>query len=245
MSDREEEHPKIRAEKRRAEFLAGALRPAGGGVHLVSTGLAEQRALQRQIYHLEEKDGDGEIEKVWRQAMERTYRGEVEGFVLGVPSDTGAGFRRGANLAPAALRARRLAAWPQHALAKDRFADVGDVRVIPQLLSEEMISSVQRHHACAALYGDPAAPFPVTPLGICQSALRHLVSSESAAVPVLLGGDHSVSWPAFLAAFQRWELGRGEPIDELRVRRALLGVHDAREELADATDDCPCALPIL
>ncbi|MEE2645477.1 MAG: arginase family protein, partial [Myxococcota bacterium] len=178
----------------------------------MSTGLAEQRALQRKIYQLEADEKDEQIEEAWLEAIRKTYSGEASGFILGVPSDTGAGFRRGANLAPAALRERRLSAWPRHALSAPCFADVGDIRVIPHLLSEEMISSEQRRRAREALYEDPTAPFPVTPLGICQSALRHLIGPESDAIPIVLGGDHSISWPAFLAAFQRWERSAGERV---------------------------------
>ena len=93
--------------------LALLLRPAGGGVHLVSTGRAEQLALQRTLYGAAT---DADVDARWREALERVASARV--VVLGIPSDVGAGFRRGANLGPQAIRAAVLAAdaaWPERA----------------------------------------------------------------------------------------------------------------------------------
>src|SRR5512140_3707526 len=91
------------------------LRPAGGGLYLVSTGRAEQLALQRRLYGAA---SDAEVAERWRAAL-----AEIAGaraIVLGIPSDVGAGFLRGANLGPQAIRTRLLdddPAWPSRTAA--------------------------------------------------------------------------------------------------------------------------------
>ena len=69
--------------------------PAAAGLYVVSTGLAEQRAVQRQLYGV---DDDAAIERAFQDALDRVASARV--LILGVPSDVGAGYRRGANLGP-------------------------------------------------------------------------------------------------------------------------------------------------
>jgi arginase family enzyme len=192
-----------------------ALRPAGGGVYVVSTGVAQQQALQRAIYRVPASTPEAEreaIDAAWRGALTRASSAPIT--LLGVPSDTGAGFTRGANLAPAALRARMIEAHPAHPLLSDNCIDIGDIRVVPQLLSDEMLSEQQRAQTRAALYGDPKMDLPVSPLDLCELTLRAL---EGEGVPIVLGGDHSVAWPAFRAAHHRWETQRGRRVGLLHV----------------------------
>ena len=83
--------------------LRQVLRPAGGGVYVVSTGLSQQKTLQKKIYGVHE---ESLIEDAWISTLNQIHTSPL--FLLGVPSDTGAGFTRGANLAPAELRAHLL-----------------------------------------------------------------------------------------------------------------------------------------
>jgi agmatinase len=182
------------------EQLRLLLRPAGGGLYLVSTGAAEQRALQRRFYA-------GETDEDVTGAFEASLR-ELKGarvVVMGIPSDTGAGFHRGSNLGPQALREGMLA---RHADLRARFAadgvvDAGDVVVIPQILDDEMVSFPMRERARAALYADvdPAlrAELPVAPLSIAEQAWRLILQLNPNAIPVTYGGDHSTAWPAVKA----------------------------------------------
>lgn len=185
------------------ETLARILRPAGGGVYVVSTGLAEQLALQRKVYGAA---SDAEVEQRWRETLAGLPTARA--VILGVPSDVGAGFTRGANRAPAALRAW-LMDRPDHAIWSA--TDIGDVRVVPQLLTDEMLAPAQIAATRSALYGDdPAgAELPVSPLDICQRALSAVFEVAPDAVPIVIGGDHSVGWPAFAAAHRHWERSRG------------------------------------
>jgi arginase family enzyme len=172
------------------EALGQLLRPAGGGIYTVSTGRAEQARLQQQIYGA--SDG-AEVERRWRADLGRLAEAQV--LVLGVPSDVGAGFRRGASFGPQALRQALHARRP--ALRADRrVVDLGDVLVVPQLLDDEMLSEAQLRRARAARYGDEASPLPVSPLTIAAAALRLALALAPGARPLVLGGDHSVSWPA-------------------------------------------------
>ena len=54
--------------------LRQMLRPAGGGVFTVSTGSAEQRDLQRQIYRT---DDDRKIQSQWLRALEKIDTAEL------------------------------------------------------------------------------------------------------------------------------------------------------------------------
>ena len=187
-------------ETRILEQLRLLLRPAGGGLYLVSTGAAEQRALQRRFYAGEtDEDVTGAFEESLRQLKDARV------VVMGIPSDTGAGFHRGSNLGPQALREGLLS---RHADLRARFAaagvvDAGDVVVIPQILDDEMVSFPMRERARAALYADvdPAlrAELPVAPLSIAEQAWRLILQLNPHAIPVTYGGDHSTAWPAVKA----------------------------------------------
>lgn len=185
------------------ETLETILRPAGGGVYVVSTGVAEQAALQRRIYGLPDDADAAAIMAGWQRALDGLAAARI--VVLGVPSDTGAGFTRGANRAPAALRARLLEAWPAHPLRAPGVVDVGDVRVVPQLLTDAMLAPEQIEACRRALYGDARAALPVAPLDLTERALDLLAALAPQALPIVLGGDHSVGWPAFRATWRRVE----------------------------------------
>lgn len=178
------------------QTLETILAPAGGGVHVVSTGLEETRALQRAIYGAATTE---EIAGCWRTALESVAGARV--VLLGVPSDTGAGFVRGANQGPAQIR-KSLLADPSHVAHGSHVVDAGDVRVIPHLLSEEMVSEEQIERCRLSLYGDASLPLPVSPLDQCALALREIRKLNPSVVPIAIGGDHSVGWPAFLTAFE-------------------------------------------
>jgi arginase family enzyme len=178
------------------EELALLLRPAAGGLYLVSTGREEQLALQRRLYGAKT---DREVDERFRAALASIPGARA--FVLGVPSDVGAGFRRGANLGPQAIRTRLLeevSDWPDRA-AKLGVVDIGDVFVVPQLLHDDMLAAEQKEATRAALY--PGVPIdvrralPVSPLSIAERALDLVFALNPSIAPVVLGGDHSTAWP--------------------------------------------------
>lgn len=207
--------------------LAAILRPAGGGLYLVSTGRAEQLALQRRLYAAPD---DAAVVARWRDALARIA--EAEAIVLGVPSDVGAGFRRGANLGPQALRSAWLRAdpgWPERATELG-VVDVGDVFCVPQLLHDAMLSDAQRAASGRALYPDLdpaiAATLPVAPLSIAERALDLIFAINPRIRPLVLGGDHSIAWPVSAALSRaradRWGIVQPDAHTDLLAER--LGV---------------------
>jgi agmatinase len=175
------------------EELGTLLRPAGGGLYLVSTGKAEQEALQRRLYGAASA---GEVQARWRDALARVPRARVA--ILGIPSDVGAGFLRGANLGPQALRTGLVEAAPA-LYAREDVVDLGDVFVVPQLLHDDMLSASQLAASRRALYGDPDRALPVSPLSIAERALDLVFALNPRVAPVVLGGDHSCAWPVAAA----------------------------------------------
>lgn len=180
--------------------LAALLRPAGGGLYLVSTGRAEQLALQRKLYGASSEEG---VQARFEANLARIA--QARGVLLGVPSDVGAGFMRGANLGPQAMRVGLLEAVPDFSAraAELGLVDIGDVFVVPQLLHDEMLSESQKLASRRALYPQlseaEAAQLPVSPLSICERALDLVFQLNPRAKPFVLGGDHSVAWPVVSA----------------------------------------------
>jgi arginase family enzyme len=182
------------------EELSLLLRPAAGGLYLVSTGKAEQQALMRRFYGAgDERD----ITARFHADLARIQTAKV--VLLGIPSDVGAGFRRGANLGPQAIRTRLLDDDPdftRYCAAHD-VVDIGDVFVVPQLLHDGMLSAPQIARSQEALY--PDAPLalrrvlPVSPLSIAERALDLVFQINPRARPLMLGGDHSTAWPVVSA----------------------------------------------
>lgn len=176
--------------------LATILRPAGAGLYLVSTGKKEQLALQQRIYGV---SSEREVRAAFEATIDR-IRG-ARAFVLGIPSDVGAGFRRGANLGPQAMREGLLAEVPAFAeKARDvGLVDLGDVFVVPQLLHDGMLSEAQLERSRRAVYPDVAAHeralLPVSPLSIAERATALVLALSPDAAPIALGGDHSTAYP--------------------------------------------------
>jgi arginase family enzyme len=176
--------------------LALILRPAGGGLHLVSTGKAEQLRLQQQLYGVATA---AQVTQAFTDALTRIATARV--VLLGVPSDVGAGFRRGANLGPQALRTQLLE--DQVDLAALGVVDAGDVFVVPQLLHDDMHSAAQLAASRRAVYpqvsDEVRTSLPVSPLSIAERAWQLILTLNPTAKPLTLGGDHSTALPAVRA----------------------------------------------
>ena len=182
------------------EELALLLRPAAGGLYVVSTGLAEQVAIQRRLYRAA---SDEEVERRWRERLAALRDARV--ILIGIPSDVGAGYLRGANQGPQAIRERLLDEdpdWFQRA-AERGIVDVGDVFVVPQLLHDEMLSEAQKDATRRAIYPGlspaDAARMPVSPLSMAERALEVALQENPGARILALGGDHSTAWPVVKA----------------------------------------------
>lgn len=204
--------------------LAHLLRPAGGGLYLVSTGRAEQEELQRRLYGAV---NTAEVQDRFLEAIARLPRARA--VILAVPSDVGAGYRRGANLGPQAIRSellRQVRSYPERA-AELGIVDLGDVFVVPQLQSDDMLSEAQKEATRAALYpsvpaGERAA-LPVSPLSIAERALALVLEQNPSVAPVVIGGDHSTAWPAVAALARvrrdRWAVVQSDAHTDLLPHR--------------------------
>jgi agmatinase len=179
----------------RAE-LSAMLRPAAGGLYVVSTGRAAQLEVQRHLYGAADEPT---IQERFVAALDRIA--SARAVILGVPSDVGAGYRRGANLGPQAIRTAMIAGdadlrgwYERHGIV-----DIGDVAVVPQLLHDSMLAPAQIDASRAALYKDVppalAQTLPVSPLSIEARVLDCVLTLNPKVVPIVLGGDHSVAWP--------------------------------------------------
>jgi agmatinase len=169
-------------------------------VHLVSTGKKAQERLQRKLYGAETA---ADIAKKFHAELDRIP--DARGVVLGIPSDVGAGFVRGANLGPQVIRAALLDMvpdWPARARAAG-IVDIGDVFVVPQLLHDDMLSDAQQRASRAALYPSlsaaDAARLPVSPLSIAERVFDLVFAVNGRAAPFVIGGDHSTAWPVVAA----------------------------------------------
>lgn len=207
--------------------LAAMLRPAGGGLYVVSTGRADQVALQRELYGA---DDDAAIAAAHQAMIDSVAEADV--VMLGVPSDTGAGFRRGANLAPPAIRRALLAHDPDLRAWRraHRVVDLGDLLVVPQLLHDEMLAPAQVRASRAAMYAGVAPALadtlPVSPLSMLAQALADVHALRPDAKLLVLGGDHSVAWPVAEALARqrtdRWAIVQPDAHTDLLPHR--LGV---------------------
>ena len=191
------------------DLLARLLRPAGGGVYVVSTGTEEQRAVQERLYGV---SGEEAVRERFHAQLDRLAEARV--VVLGVPSDVGAGYLRGANVAPQAIRAAffdRHGGWPEGVV------DAGDVLVVPQLLEDGMLSQEQIRASQDAQYPDVAEPerrsIPVSPLSKASRALDAIFALAPNAKPFVLGGDHSCAWPVVEALYR----ARREPFGVVQI----------------------------
>jgi arginase family enzyme len=176
--------------------LAMILRPSGAGLYLVSTGKAEQLRLQQSLYGV---STEAEVQARFVERLSRIVTAKA--VLLGVPSDVGAGFRRGANLGPQAIRSKLVDDGVD--LSTRGVVDVGDVFVVPQLLHDDMLSPAQLEASRRAVYPtvDEALrrTLPVSPLSIAERAWALIFKLNPHALPFTLGGDHSTALPAVLA----------------------------------------------
>ncbi len=172
------------------------LRPPGRGLLTLSTGGGWAASLAKKIYG---SDDPKIVASGWEDTLQKIRRVEKMGF--GIPSDTGAGIMRGANLGPIGIREAYIA--DNGSLPKD-FLDLGDVATIPHLLHDEMLSDGQLALARHALYEGRGPHLPVSPLSIAEAVVETLWELNPNARFTMLGGDHSVSWPVMAAYARRF-----------------------------------------
>jgi agmatinase len=173
-----------------ADILAQILCPPGNGVYTVHTAGQHRQALHQILFN--NQDGE-KIAQAWRHQLNQWLHKPHSPCLLGVSSDNGGGIQRGANWGPLFIRLK----W--HELFgmqnTQRLFDVGDVRVIPHLLYDNMLSAAQLMQSRSALYQQAQSSLPVSPLSIAELACTLLYEHNPDCKILALGGDHSVSFP--------------------------------------------------
>lgn len=174
------------------ERLELLLRPPGKGVFAVSTGVDMASSLLEDIYQTSDEK---KISFLWKETFQKIKKSRVA--LIGIPSDCGAGILRGANMGPLHLR-ETLYKKPffQKYLKDQTLLDIGDVFVVPQLLSDDMLSSFQKEKNQDYIYPHiQDRTLPVSPLSILKEVIEILFSLNPDIKILALGGDHSISWP--------------------------------------------------
>jgi guanidinobutyrase len=188
----------------------------------VSSGRAARESLQKTLYGARD---EAEIQEKWRAALASI--GVARVAILGIPSDCGAGLTRGAAFGPEAIRSallRQAPDFPARA-ARAGIVDVGDLFVVPQLLTDDMLSDEQRRRTRAVLYGPSAAngDWPVAPLSIAERVVDQLLQARPGLRIFMLGGDHSVAWPVVAAigrhAAEPWAIVHADAHTDLLPER--------------------------
>lgn len=168
--------------------LIAMLVPPGEGVFTLHHALTERRQLSQLRY------GTDLPHVLWQQQLAELAT-QPTPWILGIPEDTGGGIQRGANWGPLFLR---LAYYQQSVIQP--VTELGDVRVIPQLLLDDYISEELKQSCKQYLYKDKQSPYPVSPLSIAQTVAAKLYRHYPHTKLLGIGGDHAASYPLIAAA---------------------------------------------
>lgn len=175
----------------RNEFLSKILHymvPPGEGVFTVHTASEKGEQLQKKIYGplaVKEK----RVRALWEESLSTTLP-LAKTVILGICSDTGGGIQRGANWGPLFLRETLLQSREDL-----RAFDIGDIRVIPQLLHDKYLNVATIKNCRKALYLDENIALPVSPLSIAYDFAMDFHAQFPSKSLFMIGGDHSVSYP--------------------------------------------------
>lgn len=159
--------------------------PAGDGVYTVSTGGKIKQELQHLLYGPDNNFN-------WLNHLKKFREAHLP-CILGVPSDSGGGILRGANWGPLYCRKALY-----QKINPETVIDLGDVRVIPQLLTDATLNHETISACRMALYNSSDNHLPVSPLSITDYILTEIYGVKPKAKILALGGDHSVSYGLIL-----------------------------------------------
>lgn len=175
--------------------LSTCLCPPGNGVFTVNTAKERKELLHKEIF------GQAtDIDNLWKNSLKQLPESS-NAIILGVASDCGGGILRGANWGPLFLRSTLLAKYPEITAF-----DLGDIRVIPHLLSDKYLNEATLANCKKALYQNENSNYAVSPLSITEDILHDFYAEFPDKGIFGIGGDHSVSYPltkAYLQAKKR------------------------------------------
>lgn len=162
------------------------LRPPGEGLLSVTTGSGLAHQLLGKYVPRTER---------WPDRVQDILKSSTSSLLLGVPSDSGGGIKRGAAHGPLHIRSALYAKHP--AWAK---CDIGDIPCIPQLLDDASTHPDIKRSCGQALWGRHYQKnHPVSPLDLLESVLVQIQQTAPGRPVLTLGGDHSISLGVFRA----------------------------------------------
>lgn len=174
------------------DFILPYLSPPGSGVYTVFTGRERRTTLQKKLYGVI----DQAAEDAWKASLLQTWPTD-QPVVLGICSDTGGGINRGANWGPLFVR---LALYEY--IKNWQPLELGDVRIIPQLLLDEYNNDLLLKNCRKALYNDENSQRAVSPLSIAYECAKWFYKHFPQHFLLGIGGDHSCSYPLTKAYLQ-------------------------------------------
>jgi len=175
----------------RNEFISKIkhyMTPPGEGVFTVHTAADKRNNLQKRIYGAEAV-AQKKVREIWEQSLTNALP-LAKTVLFGIASDAGGGIQRGANWGPLFLRETLINSGEDL-----RAYDIGDVRVIPQLLHDKYLNNETIKSCRKALYQDENLNLPVSPLSIAYDFAKDFHEQYPTKNIFMIGGDHSVSYP--------------------------------------------------
>jgi len=176
------------------KILEKILRPPGRGIATFATAQGMSMPLLQKIYGVSAWE---QILAKWKASLQTIASART--IVLGVPSDVGACVYRGANFGPKGVREAYLARYKKY---PEGVLDIGDALCIPQLLHDEMLTPQQIQKTRDDVY--EGETLPVGALSVTEKALEIICEVNPSAKVVIIGGDHSISWPGMLYCKKRF-----------------------------------------
>jgi agmatinase len=173
------------------EKLTQCLCPPGNGVFTVNTAKERKEQLHQTIF-----GQTTNVDDLWKNSLNKLPDAS-RAVILGIASDCGGGILRGANWGPLFIRTTLLEQHP----TLNAF-DLGDIRVIPHLLSDKYLNEATLANCRKALYQDDKSNYCVSPLSITEDVLHDFYAQFPDKGIFGLGGDHSVSYPLTKAYLQ-------------------------------------------
>ena len=171
--------------------LTQCLCPPGNGVFTVNTAKEHKEQLHQTIF-----GQANNVDDLWKSSLNKLSDAS-NAVILGVASDCGGGILRGANWGPLFMRSTLLESYPE----LNTF-DLGDIRVIPHLLSDKYLNEATLANCRKALYQNSQSEYCVSPLSITEDVLHDFYAAFPNKGIFGIGGDHSVSYPLTKAYLQ-------------------------------------------
>lgn len=169
------------------DLIQQLLVPPGYGVYTVNTAKERKDSLTKLLYGNQKNPLTA-----WSESLRELENSSIA--LYGICSDTGGGILRGANWGPLFLRST----FYQLPYRKEVF-DLGDIRVIPHLLHDKYLNQETIKNCRLALFGNSELDLPVSPLSMAETFAHHFHQKYPEKKLIMLGGDHSVSYPVVKA----------------------------------------------